>query len=682
MKKKCYIYMRVSTAMQVDGYSLEAQKERLMKFAEFQEMEVVREYCDAGKSGKSITGRPEFQRMLQDVSEERDGVAFILVFKLSRFGRNAADVLNSLQFIQDYGVNLICVEDGIDSSKDSGKLTITVLSAVAEIERENILVQTMEGRKQKAREGKWNGGQAPFGYDLDSKNSTLVVNEEEAEIVRIIYDKFVHTDMGADAICNYLNQRGYTKKKVRGHELNYFARGLIMKILDNPVYTGKIAYGKNVTEKVKGTRDEYRRVKTDDYLLADGLHEAIVDEETWEAAREKRKRTGVRWNKTHSLEHEHILSGLLKCPVCGAGMAGTVRRRKNKKSGEYKDDFYYRCQHRRKIDEEHFCDFKPSLNQNEINAEVEWFIRGMIADERFHEYIGERLQEKVDVSNLEEERDQLKGQLQQVVGAKNKLLVMLDALDAGDKHYARKFQDMQDRLDNLYDRISGFENEIADVEEKIKAAYGRQISEKQLYQILQKFDILYAEMTDIEKKEFMQLFIDAIELYPEKMDDGRIIRQIDLAFPVYYEGFEGEAIRLLNENTVETVVLLSQLKQKPDDYINVTIELDDMDITSAETKATYDEIKKYVAEHNAGMKVSNLYISQVKRKCGIEVGKNLRVATRRMDCLQGNSTTAATDLELVPSPNLPKNEDSRQPQCPEDKESAIVEALKHFKMNS
>ena len=104
---------------------------------------------------------------------------------------------------------------------------------------------------------------------------------------------------------------------------------------------------------------------------------------------------------------------------------------------------------------------------------------------------------------------------------------------------------------------------------------------------------------------------------------------------------------------VETVVLLSQLKQKPDDYINVTIELDDVDITSADTKATYDEIKKYVAEHNAGMKVSNLYISQVKRKCGIEVGKNY---------------------------NLPKNEDSRQPQCPEDKERAIVEALEHFKM--
>ena len=105
------------------------------------------------------------------------------------------------------------------------------------------------------------------------------------------------------------------------------------------------------------------------------------------------------------------------------------------------------------------------------------------------------------------------------------------------------------------------------------------------------------------------------------------------------------------------VVLLSQLKQKLDDYINVTIELDDMDITSAETKATYDEIKKYVAEHNAGMKVSNLYISQVKRKCGIEVGKNLRVATRRMDCLQGNSTTAATggcEKRIVPKKERPR----------------------------
>lgn len=114
-----------------------------------------------------------------------DDIDYVLVFKLSRFGRNAADVLSSLQKMQDFGVNLICVEDGIDSSKDAGKLMISVLSAVAEIERDNILVQTMEGRKQKAREGKWNGGFAPYGYKL--VDGSLFIAEDEVEVIKIIF---------------------------------------------------------------------------------------------------------------------------------------------------------------------------------------------------------------------------------------------------------------------------------------------------------------------------------------------------------------------------------------------------------------------------------------------------------------------------------------------------------------
>ena len=562
MKKKklrCYIYVRVSTSMQVDGYSLEAQRERLIKFAEFQEMEVVREYCDAGKSGKNISGRPEFSQMLQDIAEDRDEVDFILVFKLSRFGRNAADVLNSLQYIQDFGVNLICVEDGIDSSKDSGKLTITVLSAVAEIERENILVQTMEGRRQKAREGKWNGGQAPFGYELDSKNGTLTVNPKEAEIVRIIFSKFVNEGLGADSICDYLNQHGYQKKKVKKNELNYFSRGFIMKILDNPVYIGKIAYGRIATEKVKGSRDQYKRVKSDDYMLVDGIHEAIVDQELWEAARIRRKETGVKWNKTHSLEHEHILSGILRCPVCGSGLVGTVRRRKNKKSGEYKDDFYYKCLHRRKIDDTHFCNFRLVLNQDEINHQTEEIILDMVADPEFRNYMVSKLNEKVDVSSLETEKNQIREQLRQVMGAKKKLTEMMERLDIGDKHYDRKYQDMQDRQNVLYDRISELEEAIADIEVKISGAYEEKITIDQLYKILLNFDKMYYMMSDLEKKRFMREFIEGIELYPEKQKDGRILKQLHLGFPVFYEGSEGDTIWLHKENTVETVVGLQRI---------------------------------------------------------------------------------------------------------------------------
>lgn len=579
MKKKklrCYTYVRVSTSMQVDGYSLEAQRERLLRFAEFQEMEVVREYCDAGKSGKNISGRPEFSQMLQDIAEDRDRVDFILVFKLSRFGRNAADVLNSLQYIQDFGVNLICVEDGIDSSKDSGKLTITVLSAVAEIERENILVQTMEGRRQKAREGKWNGGQAPFGYELDSKNGTLTVNSKEAEIVKIIFSKFVNEGLGADSICDYLNQHGYQKKKVKKNELNYFSRGLIMKILDNPVYIGKIAYGRTATEKVKGSRDQYKRVKTDDYMLIDGIHEAIVDQELWEAARIRRKETGVKWNKTHSLEHEHILSGILRCPVCGSGLVGTVRRRKNKKSGEYKDDFYYKCLHRKKIDDIHFCNFRLVLNQDEINHQTEEIILDMVADPEFRDYMVSKLDEKVDVSALETEKNQIMEQLRQVMGAKKKLTEMMERLDIGDKHYDRKYQDMQDRQNVLYDRISELEEAIADIEVKISGAYEEKITTDQLYKILLNFDKMYYKMSDLEKKRFMREFIEGIELYPEKQKDGRILKQISLGFPVFYEGSEGDTIWLHKENTAECVTLLQKINRKlrPDSYVKLSLDVE------------------------------------------------------------------------------------------------------------
>lgn len=575
MKKrtKCYIYIRVSTAMQVDGYSLEAQKDRLTKFAEFQDMEVVREYCDAGKSGKSITGRPEFTQMLQDVADDKDGVEYILVFKLSRFGRNAADVLNSLQYIQDFGVNLICVEDGIDSSKDSGKLTITVLSAVAEIERENILVQTMEGRKQKAREGKWNGGQAPFGYTLDSKKGMLLVNPDEAEIVKIIFNKFVNEGLGADSISNYLNQHGYVKTKYRSHELNYFTRSLVRKILDNPVYIGKIAYGKSSTEKIKGTRDQYHRVRNDDFLLAEGLHEAIIDLDLWEGARAKREETGVKWVKTHSLEHEHILTGLLKCPVCGVGMSGTVRRRKNKSTGEYKDDFYYRCKHRKKINESDFCNCSLVLNQNELNGEVERHIMDLVNNKDGRDFIIRRMESRVDVSSLEKEREQLRGQLRQLSGAKKKLTDMLDRLDVSDKHYDRKYQDMHDRLDNLYDKIGDIDDQLQDVNEKIRMAYENQITSKQVYQILTCFDKIYFEMTDLEKKEFFRNFIDEIELYSERQSDGRIVKQINFNFPVYYNGNEGNAIRLPDENTVETVCLLSN--RKPDTTVKLSEDMDD-----------------------------------------------------------------------------------------------------------
>ena len=261
MKKartKCYIYTRVSTAMQVDGYSLDAQREKLRKYADYEDMVIAGEYSDEGFSGKNIQGRHEFQQMLRDVQDCKDGVSYVLVFKLSRFGRNAANVLSTLQVMQDFGVNLICVEDGIDSSKDAGKLMISVLSAVAEIERENIRVQTMEGRIQKAREGRWNGGFAPYGYRL--VDGVLQINEDEAPAIRTIFEQYVNTDTGANGLSKYLETHGFQKLARQNGTSPLFSATLIRAILKNPVYCGKIAFGRRKLEKIHGTRNEYHQV--------------------------------------------------------------------------------------------------------------------------------------------------------------------------------------------------------------------------------------------------------------------------------------------------------------------------------------------------------------------------------------------------------------------------------------
>lgn len=378
-KIKVYLYTRVSTTMQIDGYSLDAQKTKMKAFYDYNEYEIAGEYEDAGKSGKSIEGRIAFNQMMDDIKSGKDEVSYVLVFKLSRFGRNAADVLATLQVMQDFGVNLICVEDGIDSSKDAGKLMISVLSAVAEIERENIRVQTMEGRMQKAREGKWNGGFAPYGYSLiDGK---LEVNEEEAVAIRTIFDQYVNTDLEANGIAKYLENHGIHKIARQNGTNPLFDAALIRRIIQNPVYSGKISYGRRRTEKVHGTRNEYRQVRKDDYLLVDGLHEALVSEEVWEQAQVKVAAQAKKYEKVNRDKGEkiHLLSGILKCPVCGSGMYGNKAIKKRKDGSNYKDFYYYGYKHRN-MTRGHKCDYRRQVHEEMLDAAVAEVISKLVSN--------------------------------------------------------------------------------------------------------------------------------------------------------------------------------------------------------------------------------------------------------------------------------------------------------------
>ena len=551
-KIKVYTYTRVSTAMQIDGYSLDAQKARMKSFAEFNEYEIAHEYEDAGKSGKSIEGRIQFNQMMEDIKSGKDGVSYVLVFKLSRFGRNAADVLSTLQVMQDFGVNLICVEDGIDSSKDAGKLMISVLSAVAEIERENIRVQTMEGRIQKAREGKWNGGFAPYGYKLE--NGMLLINEEEAVAIRTIFDQYVHTNMGATGVAKYLEQHGIHKIQRQNGKNPLFDASLIRRILKNPVYCGKISYGRRKTEKVHGTRNEYRMVEQENYLLVHGLHEGIVSEDLWHEAQVKLLAQAKKYERVNPGKDTkvHLLSGILKCPVCGAGMYGNKSVKYKSDGTKYKDFFYYGCKHR-SMTRGHKCDYRKQVNEELLDSAVAEDIVKLVSNPRFAGIMQKKINMKVDTAAIEQEIANYEKQLRQNYSIKARLMEEIDSLDPDDRHYLKRKTDLDDRLYKMYDKIEDTENLLIAARAKKMAIEAEKLTGDNIYKVLIYFDKLYARMDEQERRQLMEALISEVQIFEERQPNGQWLKSIKFKLPIIEENM---SLSLDNDSHVESVALL------------------------------------------------------------------------------------------------------------------------------
>ena len=645
--KKCVLYPRVSTEMQVEGYSLEGQKHGLKRFADREDMQIVDIYEDAGKSGKSIEGRPAFKKMLSDI-ENGLAIDYVLVYKLSRFGRNAADILNSLEFIQSYGVNLICIEEGIDSSQTSGKLLISVLSAVAEIERENILEQTMNGRREKARQGGWNGGFAPYGYYL--KDNQLYIEGTEAEAIRTIYEMFANSDIGYGGIAKYLNLQGIKKIPRQNGKLERWSGHFVRLILDNPVYCGKIAYGRRTKEKIKGTKNEYHLVNADDYILEEGQHEGIVSEELWNKVRAKRIATGIKQPSKTGKDRTHLLTGILKCPKCGCSMY-TNKHAWTNKDGTYKEVYYYVCG-RNKQEQGRHCDYKASLRKTDIEPLVIEAVKELVRDEFFVKEIKKRIGHQIDTSKIDREITNYESKLREVDLNKTRLEQEIDNLPADVKYRERKIQDMTLRLDGLYEVIIDLENRIEDAKLRRAAVETEAISLENLFKIMQNFGELYDIITDKERKAIISYLIKEIQIYPHD-EAEQPLKSIEFNFPVYRDGKELRELMWESGNIVETICLLSKLSGAKN-HITVKLDMEEMDVSAAESKETYQEIQEWVQE-KYGFHVTNLNIAQVKRKHGIIERENY---------------------------NMAKSPDTRQPGCPEEKKRAIEEAMRYFQMIS
>ena len=564
-RKKCFLYTRVSTRMQVEGYSLEAQESKLRKYADYHDMEVIEPvFSDEGKSGKNMKDRDQFNAMMQEIKNGAD-VDYVLVFKLSRFGRNAADVLTAVQTMQDHGVQLAITEDGIDTGRSAGKLMLTVLSAVAEVERENIIAQTMAGREQKAADGKWNGGFAPYGYKL--VEGELKIDKKEAELIRLIYDLYMKDGWGVNTVTKYLNNNGYSKKKRQNGTLSSFSSGFVRGVLDNPVYAGKIAYGRRRNEKkTDGARNDYHVVKQEEFDTFEGIHDAIISEELWNSVQEKRKTTGGRNEQTHNFGRAHLLTGILKCPECGAPMYSNVSRKKRPDGTPYKEIYYYACKHRR-IEDGHRCSYKKQWNQEELNREfTEIFVKVINDDilaEAIESWFGPTRDDSEIRKNIEEHEIAITNLMKRI----RRLGQRQDALDIKDEMYETKDNELEERKNKLYDEIKVHKAEIGGLEqqldrEQVEIMERNRMTTQEMIEAYKA--LLPTGLNEIQDKELIHSIVDKIELYPERLENGRGIKAIHFKVRVEYEGQVGDILTWKSDKTVdnhdETVVLLSRSK--------------------------------------------------------------------------------------------------------------------------
>lgn len=295
---KAAVYTRVSKDEQFrEGYSIESQKEHCINFTKSQGWELYDIYVEEGVSAKSLN-RPAIQRLIAATKEHKFEV--VVFYKLDRLVRSVRDLDDLLKLFDDNNIAIRSVTEPFDTTTAIGRFLITLVAAIAQWERETISERVVVNMTKKALLGERNGGKPPFGYNY--KNGQLTINKEEARFVTDIF-RLYNNGKGLRAIALYLQQFGL-KKDVR----------TLTRMLDNPVYIGKVRWGHNS--------------KLEDIISEDIKHPAIVDEETFKLVQKNRQQRTVAGKKATSPFH---FSGVLRCARCGSPLSGYTKKARGSK---------------------------------------------------------------------------------------------------------------------------------------------------------------------------------------------------------------------------------------------------------------------------------------------------------------------------------------------------------------
>jgi site-specific DNA recombinase len=479
---RCAIYTRKSTeeGLELEFNSLDAQRESAEAYIASQQHEgwvsLPDRFDDGGFTGGN-TSRPALHRLLADI--EAGKIDKVVVYKIDRFSRSLADFMRMMTVFEQHGVAFVSVTQAFDTSSSMGRLTLNILLSFAQFEREIISERTRDKIAAARRKGRWMGGKPLLGYDLllGPGGGKLIVNEEEAERVRAIFDLYLEKQ-SLIRTCQALNERGWTTKRWTTRKRNErggqsFDKAILFRLLNNVVYRGQVRY-----------KDEVHA----------GEHEAIVDEVTWERV-QRMLRSNGRSGGTHVRnKHGALLKSLLYCKPCARAMMHAYTSKGNRR---YR---YYVCYTAQKQGW-HACPSK-SVPAEEIERFVVEQIRAigkdpavmaMALEQARSQAIEETAALEGDIGETEDEARRIQKEIADA------------ATQAGANGHAAA------RLASLHERLREAERRLKGLCEQAERARCSMVSKAEVDAALAAFTPLWDTLSPREQARVLQLLIQRVD---------------------------------------------------------------------------------------------------------------------------------------------------------------------------
>jgi len=310
----CAIYTRKSTSegLDQDFTSLDAQRESAENYINSQKHEgwvaLQGQYDDGGFTGANID-RPALQKLLSDI--KAGGINCVIVYKVDRLSRSLMDFVQLLEFFDKHNVTFVSVTQAFNTNTSMGRLTLNILLSFAQFEREIISERTKDKMGAARKRGQWLGGRTPLGYTREKDGKKLLINENEARIVKEMFALYLQGN-SLLKVASILNEKGYRsrigkQKDGRSYGGLKFGVTQIQQVIKNVLYLGKVSYAGQIYG---------------------GQQEAIIDEDTFKKAQERLKENRIERKATKNTECSGLLSHLLICKTCGHAMFHTYTMKK------------------------------------------------------------------------------------------------------------------------------------------------------------------------------------------------------------------------------------------------------------------------------------------------------------------------------------------------------------------